>query len=63
MVLGDSMLVVKQLNGRWKLKGGIYYESAVEAIATWKEISTKNKFVGWIPRELNVIADELSKVI
>lgn len=62
MVLGDSKLVISQVTGRWRLKGGIYYESAIEALEVWRSIEIKNKFAAWIPRELNTIADRLSKV-
>ena len=59
IVRGDSKLVIKQMQGLWRIKEGLYVETAV-----------KTKFLGdkftnikykWIPREHNYKADELSK--
>jgi ribonuclease HI len=57
---GDSMLVIEQMSGRWRIKNGIYVETAMNA----KELLAKFRrqpFLAWIPRELNMIADDLSK--
>lgn len=59
LINGDSNLVVQQMNGKWKIKSGLYAEYAREAKELLKEF--KNVTVKWIPRELNTIADELSK--
>ena len=59
IIHGDSKLVVNQMNGHWKIKGGHYTPYAVEClqlIQQFKSIRFK-----WIPREQNAYADELSK--
>lgn len=59
LVKSDSQLLVNQLNGLWKIRGGLYYP-------IYKKVSNilKNfpniKFV-WIPREQNLEADMLSR--
>lgn len=59
VVYGDADLIVEQLSGRWKVKGGAYVPYFHEAYAL------KNQLPGvslvWIPREQNGEADELSK--
>lgn len=57
-VYGDSMLVIKQMNNRWRIKGGRYYESAIRCKEKVENI--KNIQFTWIPREQNFLADELS---
>lgn len=59
IVYGDSKLVIEQMRGKWKIKKGIYKDSALEAR---KEIeSFKNITFCWIPKEKNTQADELSQ--
>lgn len=58
-IKGDSKLVVYQMLGRWKMKGGLYYNYAVEAYDMFRKFSNVN--IDWIPREFNEQADELSK--
>ena len=56
---GDSQLVVEQLNGRWKVRGGLYlryYEQAHALTQEFTQLSIK-----WVPREQNTRADALSK--
>jgi len=62
LFLGDSKLVVNQMNNFWRIKDGIYKESALEAKEVYNSIEVKNKFVSWIPREFNTVADDLSKL-
>lgn len=56
---GDSMLVISQMQGKWKLKKGMYLEYA-KACKALLPFFPKVKFE-WIPRHLNQHADELSK--
>jgi ribonuclease H / adenosylcobalamin/alpha-ribazole phosphatase len=60
VVFSDSTLLVNQMEGRWKFKGGNYAEKYLRA----KELARgfpKLRFV-WIPREKNVEADELTNI-
>jgi ribonuclease HI len=60
---GDSNLVINQLNGRWRIKKGLYRSIATET----KELLADLRGVGWeinfhwIPREQNNECDRLSK--
>ncbi len=61
----DSKLVVEQINGRWRIHGGLYVPFYMEALARWK---TQQAIRGkqccsllWIPREQNSECDRLSK--
>lgn len=59
LVCGDSKLVIEQMAGRWKIRGGLYLDRAMSCkalVSQFKDISFK-----WIPRELNREADRLSK--
>lgn len=58
-ILGDSNLVIQQMFGRWRIKKGLYAPLAYRA----RELLAKfTKIRGeWIPRDLNDIADKLSK--
>jgi ribonuclease HI len=62
-VLGDSQLVINQMFGdtnkkKWKIKSGIY---EVRARACLNLVKLFPNISGvWIPREKNVVADELS---
>ena len=58
VIFGDSMMVVMQMNRKWKIKEGGYVEYANECLAFVKDF--KNTQVVWIPRELNTEADALS---
>jgi ribonuclease HI len=62
VVYGDSDLVIRQLNGQWKAKAGLYlsyYRTAKEMLAKLKERCTVELY--WIPREENEYCDRLSK--
>jgi ribonuclease HI len=58
-IYGDSMLVVKQLNGLWKAKAGAYLPFYDEAIKLRRELPGVRLI--WTNRENNTEADELSK--
>lgn len=56
---GDNMMTVRQMNGDWRAKQGMYiphYKKAFELKKKFKHL----RFT-WIPREENGLADELSK--
>lgn len=62
VIKGDSRLVVNQLTGSWALRGGRYIEEARLAKELYKELRKNNVVsIKWIPREKNVLADDLSK--
>ncbi|MEM0117687.1 MAG: ribonuclease HI [Conexivisphaerales archaeon] len=59
-IRSDSRLLVNQMKGEWKVKGGLYVE-------TYKRARTlADKFEDitfrWIPREQNQEADKLSRI-
>jgi ribonuclease HI len=59
LVHGDSQLVINQMFGRWRIKGGCYADLAREAktfLAQFPNVTGK-----WVPRHRNSIADELSR--
>jgi ribonuclease HI len=62
-VHGDSNLVTNQLNGKWRIRKGLYLSIAIEA----KELLARLKGLGWqitccwIPRAQNEECDALSK--
>lgn len=58
-VLGDSMLVIRQMSGEWRAKGGMYlpkYRSAIQLATQFSNIRYR-----WIPRAQNAEADALSR--
>lgn len=58
-IRGDSMLVIKQMFGTWRIKQGFYVPLALECRELLKLFP--NIRGQWIPREENGLADELSK--
>ncbi len=59
-VFSDSALLVNQMSGKWRFKGGAYSEKYLGA----KELAagfSRLRFA-WIPREKNAEADELTNV-
>ena len=60
---GDSNLVINQLNGKWRIRKGLYLAIAIET----KELLADLRALGWqidfrwIPREQNNECDALSK--
>jgi Reverse transcriptase-like len=59
LVHGDSQLVINQMFGRWRIKGGCYADLAREAKTFLAQFP--NVMGIWVPRHRNSIADELSK--
>jgi len=59
VIQGDSMLVIKQCFGHWKIKKGLYAQYAIEAKNKVKKFSALQG--KWISREYNSLADELSR--
>jgi hypothetical protein len=52
------MLVVNQINGDFKIKNGLYRESALLANEKWQELETQLKLrIVYIPREENQAHD------
>lgn len=60
-IRGDSMLVVMQMNKRWKIKQGRYKETALRCLEKLSHFD--NLKIIWVGRNDNSIADELSKGI
>ncbi len=63
-IYGDSKMVIMQMKGTWRIKNGIYVKTAKVCQCILKEIEHeigKNIVFNWIPRELNQLADDLSK--
>ena len=56
---GDSMLVVKQMNGVWNINSGAYKEFALKTKSLIEDF--ENIKFNWIPREQNQDADDMSK--
>ena len=59
IVNGDSMLVVQQMNGNWRIKEGRYRPYALEALKLVGEFT--NLIIRHVYREKNQEADDLSK--
>jgi len=63
IVQGDSNLVINQLNGKWRVRKGLYHSVALEA----RELLGRLRSLGWqvdllwIPRTQNEECDALSK--
>jgi ribonuclease HI len=62
-VFGDSLLVVNQMSGKWKIKEGAYKEVAAEALVSLESIKKSGTVVDfeWVPRAENSKADLLSR--
>lgn len=58
-VYGDSNLVVQQMTGKWHIRDGFYVPFALSAQRMVHKFPRLR--LHWIPREKNVLADELSK--
>ena len=59
VVKGDSMLVINQMFGSWKIKSGLYAPLAEKACELLSQFT--NSRGEWIPRDRNDVADRLSK--
>lgn len=63
LILGDSKLVIEQMNCRWDIKKGDYVPYAKRAQEMFYDLRINRKVkidVQWIPREQNTEADALS---
>ena len=60
---GDSNLVISQLNGRWRMRKGLYLSTAQEAKALLAHLHNCGWEINlcWIPRAQNEECDALSK--
>jgi ribonuclease HI len=59
----DSKLVVEQLSGRWRMRGGLYaaeYRKAAALVQTLRALGYRIEFI-WVPRAQNRQADSLTK--
>lgn len=57
-IYGDSLLVIKQVTGRWRVKT----EHLLQYRERARELNRRVcAHLHWIPREQNAVADELSK--
>ena len=59
LVRGDNMMTIRQMEGSWKAKKGMYlpyYQRCKKLVSRFKKIKFQ-----WIPREENTEADDLSK--
>lgn len=61
LIRGDSNLVIMQMSKRWKAKQGRYKPYYEKAMSLASRIVTVR--YEWIPREQNVYADDLSKLL
>ncbi len=59
VIYGDADMIVRQLNGVWRVKSGAYVPYYQEAYAL--RVQVPNVRFEWIPREQNGDADHLSK--
>jgi ribonuclease HI len=59
-IVGDSMLVVNQMSGRWRIKNGFYVSEALMCKKLLRGFS--RCVIHWVCREKNARADELSKM-
>lgn len=63
LVMGDSQLVIEQMLGRYKIGNGLYRQWALDS---WRKVN-EMRLAGWqlnfewVRRDLNPIADDLSK--
>jgi ribonuclease HI len=60
IILGDSKLVVNQMNGDWYVNKGAYVPYAIETAGFLAE-NFEEYIFKWIPREQNQDADAMSK--
>jgi ribonuclease H / adenosylcobalamin/alpha-ribazole phosphatase len=59
-VFSDSTLLVNQMKGSWRFKGGAYSEMYLAARELASTFSTLR--FEWVPREKNAEADELTNI-
>ncbi len=57
---GDSKLVVEQMQGNWRVKGGAYVRVYRRLRELLSEVDFEVRWA-WVPRDRNQVADDLSK--
>lgn len=65
LLRGDSMLVVNQLNGKWRAKSRKpYFHAFQRGLAALEKLRSMgvSVYVGWLPRKRNQLADALSRL-
>ena len=62
VIYGDSRLVINQLNGEWRAKGGLYFDSYLSAKDKLANLPMSVR-LRWILRERNAECDSLSKAV
>lgn len=62
IIRGDSKLVIQQMKGHWKIKGGLYapYPTVAKNALKHPQLAGRCSFE-WIPRDQNSRCDVLSK--
>lgn len=62
-IKGDSKLVVEQIDSHWEVKAERLKAAHAACIAILADLNTKGGpwAIEWIPREFNLLADELSR--
>ena len=62
IIHSDSQLLINQMDGKWKIKSGLYVPYYINCCDIIREYNLRVRlFYKWIPREENVEADRLSK--
>lgn len=64
-IIGDSMLVIMQMNAKWKIKNGMYTEHAYRCsnLLDAQFRCNINFKIRWVKRDENAIADLLSRKV
>lgn len=62
LLRGDSKLVIMQLQGKWKVNGGLYYPFYLKAKEVYDREKSRLK-LQWVPRHQNEECDVLSKKV
>lgn len=60
MIFGDPKLVIQQITGRWRVRGGLYVPSYRKLRALVDQTDGLEIDWRWIPRDENSEADELA---
>jgi ribonuclease HI len=62
-IYGDSMLVIRQMQGVWQMKGGLYFPVALRCVEKINlHFNRANLMLQWVGRGNNALADRLSKM-
>ena len=62
LLRGDSKLVIMQLQGKWKVNGGLYHPFYLKAKEVYNREKDRLK-LQWVPRDQNAECDVLSKQV